>query len=338
MAETTAPLPRILIVDDEPLIIRMLNEVLRSRYLLQVAVTGREALSLALADPPELILLDVGLPDLDGYEVCRRLRDHDRTNDIPVIFLTNHDSRKEVIRGFEAGGTDYVYKPFGVMELMARIDTHLRQHRQKVGLVDTLEQERRLCGERSDQIRTNLDLVGTVLGLHAGLAKSGEAAELLRSVQERVRIIDQILGILRTPPSSGSDTPPLLGAIASRLLNLSGREWIRLQIGSGSDDLSVDTASPCGLIMYELFATVPRPCLPEECPVTVTVGLGSEEGDLVLTVGVDGTGLAESYDPARDAPLGMAMVRALVGQLNGELTVGGTGGVTFVIRLPLPAR
>ena len=140
MAELTTTLPRILVVDDEALIIRMLNEMLKTRYELLVATSGEEALALAVAAAPELILLDVGLPDLNGYEVCRQLRDNPATRQIPVIFLTNHDERREILRGFDVGGKDYVLKNAGIMELMARIDTHLLLHRQQTALVAALEQ------------------------------------------------------------------------------------------------------------------------------------------------------------------------------------------------------
>ncbi len=133
-------LARILVVDDEILIIRMLNEGLKSRYDLQFASTGEDALITAQTDAPELILLDVGLPDMDGYEVCQRLRDNAVTKDIPVIFLTGHDDRRDILRGFEAGGRDYVLKDASVLELIARINIHLQLHRQKVALESALIQ------------------------------------------------------------------------------------------------------------------------------------------------------------------------------------------------------
>ena len=142
MSDPTATLPRILVVDDEPIIVRTLNEVLKTRYRLQLAVTGEEALATAISSAPDLILLDIGLPDLDGYEVCRRLQDNPVTRDIPVIFLTSRAERAEILRGFEVGGKDYVLKDASVMVLMARIDTHLLIHRQQMALVAALEQNR----------------------------------------------------------------------------------------------------------------------------------------------------------------------------------------------------
>jgi two-component system, NtrC family, sensor kinase len=142
MADVSNTLPRILVVDDEPLIIRMLNAVLKTRYDLQVATSGEDALAMALSDAPELILLDVGLPDMDGYEVCRRLQLDPATRDIPVIFQTKHDEHQDILRGFEAGGRDYVLKDASVMVLMARIDTHLQLHRQRLALEAALVKNR----------------------------------------------------------------------------------------------------------------------------------------------------------------------------------------------------
>ncbi len=142
MIEHSGTLPRILIVDDEHLVIRMLNKGLKNRYDLQFASKGNDALASVMVDLPDLILLDVGLPDMDGYEVCRRLQENPLSRDIPVIFLTGHDEHQDILRGFQAGGRDYVLKYATVLELMARIDTHLELHRQKVALKDALEQNR----------------------------------------------------------------------------------------------------------------------------------------------------------------------------------------------------
>ena len=144
MQELSVHLPRILIVDDEPIIIKTLNEMMKNIYDLQMATSGKQALSMALSgsDAPELILLDVGLQDMDGYEVCRRLRDNPATRDIPVIFLSNHDSREEVLQGFRVGGQDYVLKNAEITELMVRIGTHLQLYRQKAALESALEQNR----------------------------------------------------------------------------------------------------------------------------------------------------------------------------------------------------
>jgi CheY-like chemotaxis protein len=125
MTEPT-PIPNILVVDDEAIMIRLLDDMLQDRYSLQFATTGADALSLIFSDPPDLILLDVELPGLNGYEVCRAVRDNPATSDIPVIFLTSNDRQSDLLSATEAGGMDYVCKPFNVMALQERIDAQLR--------------------------------------------------------------------------------------------------------------------------------------------------------------------------------------------------------------------
>ncbi len=125
---------RILIVDDEPYITDVLSSALQFEgFATEVAATGAQALSLATARPPDLIVLDVMLPDLEGTEVCRRLRAADITT--PVVFLTARDAIGDKVAGLELGD-DYLTKPFSIDELVARIRAVLRRTRPASGDAD----------------------------------------------------------------------------------------------------------------------------------------------------------------------------------------------------------
>lgn len=126
MTATADPAPaRVLIVDDEENIRFLLRTALRHfGFAVEVAGDGRSALSAVRANPPDLLLLDVMLPDVDGFEVCRRLRGEG--NDTPVLFLTARDGAEEAVRGLTLGGDDYVTKPFSLEEVVARIQALLR--------------------------------------------------------------------------------------------------------------------------------------------------------------------------------------------------------------------
>jgi putative two-component system response regulator len=109
----------------------VLNGLL-SDFNRKVAISGEKALQLAFSDPsPDLILLDIMMPGMDGYEVCRQLRENEKTQDIPVIFLTAKSTREDIVKGFEVGGQDYVTKPFGHHELLQRVKTHLELKSQR---------------------------------------------------------------------------------------------------------------------------------------------------------------------------------------------------------------
>jgi two-component system OmpR family response regulator len=121
--------PRLLVVDDEDALLDLLGDALRfAGYDVQVARSGFEALRDAADSNPALILLDVNLPDLDGFEVCQRLRRDGA--DIPVIFLTARDDPADLRNGFTRGGDDYVTKPFSLEELNCRIQAVLRRTHQ----------------------------------------------------------------------------------------------------------------------------------------------------------------------------------------------------------------
>lgn len=122
----------ILIVDDTPENIDVLNGLL-SNYKRKLALNGERALKIAFADnPPDLILLDIMMPGIDGFEVCRQLRADERTKNVPIIFLTAKFDKESVVQGFELGAQDFVSKPFDPNELLSRVNTQLQlKHQQE---------------------------------------------------------------------------------------------------------------------------------------------------------------------------------------------------------------
>ncbi len=116
----------ILLVDDTPANIQIALAILKDLYQVRVATNGAKALDLAASDPaPDLILLDVMMPGIDGFEVCARLKASEATREIPVIFLTGQTEIADETRGFEVGGVDYIHKPFSPAVMKARVQTHL---------------------------------------------------------------------------------------------------------------------------------------------------------------------------------------------------------------------
>jgi serine phosphatase RsbU (regulator of sigma subunit) len=121
-----AEVKTVLLVDDEPANIQIVNSILRDTYKTRIATNGAKALELASQVPaPDLILLDVSMPEMDGYEVCSRLKLADHTKDIPVIFLTGQTEIESETKGFAVGAVDYIHKPFSPAVVQARVHTHL---------------------------------------------------------------------------------------------------------------------------------------------------------------------------------------------------------------------
>jgi putative two-component system response regulator len=116
----------VLVVDDDTDVLAMLDSAIKDYgYDVIKALSGPEGMALAEATPPDLILLDIGMPGMDGYQVCKQLKLNSKLKDIPVIFMSGMDSTDVKVKAFQAGGVDYVTKPFQLPELQARVGTHL---------------------------------------------------------------------------------------------------------------------------------------------------------------------------------------------------------------------
>jgi len=122
--------PHILVIDDEPQILRALRAILGAHFRVTTASRGEEGLTLAAANPPDVVILDLGLPDMDGIEVCARLREWTQA---PIIVLSVRDTERDKVAALDKGADDYLTKPFGIEELLARIRVALRHSTQAMG-------------------------------------------------------------------------------------------------------------------------------------------------------------------------------------------------------------
>ena len=125
------PRARLLIVDDDPINLRLLDGMLSDDYDISVALGGEQALKRVTTTPPDLILLDIQMADMDGYDVCKRLKESEHTCDIPVIFVTANGDANEEIKGLELGAVDYITKPFHPLIVKVRLKNHLELKRQR---------------------------------------------------------------------------------------------------------------------------------------------------------------------------------------------------------------
>jgi diguanylate cyclase (GGDEF)-like protein len=132
MSESTAPAdkPRILAVDDQRLNLNIMHGLLKDDYQVMVATTGEQAIKAAISAQPDLILLDINMPGMDGYEVCQRLKEDPMTTRIPIIFITALTESEDETRGLELGAADYITKPLHASVVKARVRTQIRLKRQ----------------------------------------------------------------------------------------------------------------------------------------------------------------------------------------------------------------
>ncbi len=143
----------ILIVDDEPDNLHVLSNLLRANYRVKAAVTGRKAIEIAQEYPqPDLILLDVMMPEMNGYQVCEQLKSHPSTKKIPIIFITAKESAEDEQKGLEAGAVDYITKPINPPIVEARVRTHISLHNQNKLLEQRVQERTRELEETRLQI------------------------------------------------------------------------------------------------------------------------------------------------------------------------------------------
>lgn len=137
----------ILIVDDERQNIKVLSEFLRDTYKIMAAKDGEQALKAIRGSiVPDLILLDILMPGIDGYEVCKRLKADEKTQHIPVIFVTAVTETQDAARGFQAGAVDFIQKPLDPVIAKARVDLHIKLHETMADLKEALSQVKKLSG------------------------------------------------------------------------------------------------------------------------------------------------------------------------------------------------
>lgn len=142
---------RILVVDDTPTNIKILNETLRDEYAISVATNGKDALALARSEnAPDLILLDIMMPDMDGYEVCRQLKEDPATQAIPVLFVTAMGEVANEERGLSLGAVDYITKPFSPPIVKARVHNHMQLKLYRDHLEDLVAQRTRELTQTQD--------------------------------------------------------------------------------------------------------------------------------------------------------------------------------------------
>jgi DNA-binding NtrC family response regulator len=193
---------RILVVDDTPTNVKLLADLLSvNGFDVVTAGSGREGLERAgTVPPPDLVLLDVMMPDLDGFTVCERLKAHEATRDVPVIFLTALSETLDKVRAFAAGGVDYLSKPFEPRELLARVGTHLALRRARQELeaqnarlreeIEAHHRARAIIDCLEDEIRTGNDF-REIVGRSPALKRLLDQLALVAATQSTVLILGE---------------------------------------------------------------------------------------------------------------------------------------------------
>lgn len=150
----------LLIVDDNPKNLQLLGSILKEdEFKVEFATNGAEALDWLDEQDFDLVLLDIMMPGMDGYETCKKIRENNKNDDMPVIFLTAKTAKESIVKGFESGAQDYISKPFDKSELLARVSTHLELRTSKIKLKEVNSWLEKKVAERTAQLeKANIEL------------------------------------------------------------------------------------------------------------------------------------------------------------------------------------
>ncbi|HNW43400.1 MAG TPA: hybrid sensor histidine kinase/response regulator [Elusimicrobiales bacterium] len=259
----------LLLVDDMPANLELLSYMLKAGgYKTRLAASGAEALAACAAEPPELVLLDINMPQMDGYEVCRRLKADERLAGIPVIFLSALEETVDKVRAFEAGGVDYICKPFRTEEVEARVRAQLQLRRQGRLLERNYEQLKQLEKQRDGlvhmivhDLRTPLAVILSYLDLLAKDAAGAlppaadeDVAAVRKAAEVMMRLVSDILDISKMESGkmnlslADCDVRALAGKVAGEMSSLAGRRKLTAETGGGPVLVKADAELLCRVL------------------------------------------------------------------------------------------
>ncbi len=365
----------ILLVDDTPDNLRLLSTMLTQQgYEVRSVINGAMALMGVQAEPPDLILLDINMPQMNGYEVCQQLKAGDRTRDIPVIFISALEDVLDKVKAFAVGGVDYITKPFHVAEVLARIEnqlticrlqkqlklqnTQLQQQMLELQELNSLKEE--FLHAVSHDLRT--PIMGTLLVLNNLQTKAGETIPVSRSILERmVHSSDRQLNLLNSLLEAHSNemrgvllccAPVQLNAILQDLTAglepLLTKNQVKL-INLIPVDLPFVNGDP--LQLRRVFENLLTNALNHNPPGLTLTLRATEEAEMIrCTVEDNGVGIERSHcdqlferyvrgsrTRSIGVGLGLYLCRQIITAHGGQIGVNSTPGTgtTFWLTLPL---
>ena len=364
--------PKILVVDDQPINIKLLQRKLERQGMdVYVAYNGRECPDLVGETKPDLILLDIMMPEMDGIETCQRLKSNPETETIPIIFITAKASKEGKLEGLNAGAVDYITKPIDLDETLARVRTQLRlqeMFRENLQLQERLGDARKAAavGAITQGIAHNLNnLLGVVVG-YLDLIKNGhESPDMVkRSIGLMDHAINRMVNIIRQLGTITNNERLELAALSVPDLLENSVERFKNEYEVPADvtietDLTEDTrisanAETFEIILGKLFINAwesyPKETADDARPVKLSARIDRNKAPAMLELQVtdQGNGIAEEVGDTLFEPfittktsvgrgMGLTIARHTIRNPEGELKVEENtgGGVTATLTHPI---
>ena len=371
-SETQKPL--ILIADDTPRNIQLLGTILHEHdYNVSAVQDGQQLLDIMERLQPDLILLDVMMPVMDGFTTCQKLKEDVRFKDVPVIFLTAKSEKSDTVKGFELGAADYLTKPFNTSELLARVKTHITLRRKTVALVSAMEAAEQaniaksvFLANMSHEIRTPMNAILGFTDLLKDEVTSERAVRYLDSVDvsghSLLRLINDILDLSKV--EAGKMKLEYTAVNCSYIFETFKHIFYQRCFDKGVElELHMDDSLPDYLklddirlrqVIFNLLGNAIKFTDSGSIKVSLNVVFNEDPGfvDLEISVKDTGCGIPESqfssifepfsqvegqsYSKYGGTGLGLAITKDIIELLNGTITVASEvgSGACFVINIP----
>lgn len=366
----------ILIVDDTPENLRLLSSMLiQQGYRVRSAINGSAALMAANAAPPDIILLDINMPEMDGFVVCERLKADPKTSEIPVVFLSAYSEPLDKVKAFQVGGADYITKPFHVKEVMARISNQLRLRRIQLDLQQSQAEALRLLAQEQELNRLKSEFVSMIshdfrtplasIQGYAGLLQCGGHVLTLKqqnlylnkinaAVEQVLFLLDKVLllgtseaGKIQCQPEP-LNLPEFCQDLTEMLqLNANDQQYICFSCSGDCSGAEMDET----LLRQILTNLISNAIKYSPLGGTIAFDLNCQEGLATFRIQDHGIGIPKDNLPhlfesfyrgnnvgrIRGTGLGLSVVKTCVEAHGGTIQLESHPGVgtTVIVRLPL---
>jgi two-component sensor histidine kinase len=332
----------ILIVDDE----------LQNRQLLEVmlqaaghrtlsAVSGEEALAMIGRELPDLILLDIIMPGLDGFQIAAQLKKNPATENIPIIMITALQERSATILGLKAGAEEFITRPIDHIELCLRVKNLLRLkegtaelNRVNGELHKLVDEKDILLKELHHRVKNNLQIMSSILSLQSNYIQEPKLLEVFHESQARIRSIALIHELLyQKGHLDRIDFKEYVENLVENIFRTIGADTDRISYSLACDSALMDPDSVihCGLIVNELITNSFKYAFPGDRHGIISVGLRVRDGTCVLTVADDGIGLPPDHQIKTSRSMGLQLVDVLIRQIGATLEIGRIGGASYTL-------
>lgn len=355
---------RLLLVDDTPENLDVLNHILKPlNYNIAIAQDGEQAIKVAMHFNPDLILLDIMMPGIDGFETCRRLKKIDELKDVPVIFVTAKNSAEDIVNGFQSGGADYINKPFYKEEVYLRIENQLNLRVYLERLAELSKQKNKFIGIAAHDLRNPLaatiGLCDCVLEGAIDVNSDKEKEDIFSTIKstshEMLALVNDLLDT--SAIESGTlelrkDKVSLMELLQNRI-DIANYQAIKKEISihlecESSLDIKLD-ASRIGQVIDNLICNAIK-FSPKQSSIHI---MEKQVGQTVeVSIQDEGPGIPEderkhifddfhtlstkSTGGEKSTGLGMSIVKKIIDTHNGEISVGSDEGKGAKITFSLP--